>query len=359
MNTINHSENTIRKSDHAIMLDWLQSSLNKWREKLTLNVLLLQLLLLPLISSGCFTHKTYREEGYKNVNGVNVFFRIKGKGEPVIILHGGPGMYHDELYPYFDELAKSHQVIFYDQRGNGKSALEKIDSTTFTEELLVEELEGLREAFGIQKLNIIGHSWGGLLAMYYAVKYPENVKRLVLVDAAPVNTDLLIKSHQNQISRFSPEELEHLQNLWESKEYLEGNPDVHNDAMRLSEGKVFSKKSVIDDYMGVASFNKQTAKNAVKINPLATNMKLNIHVQDQLSSINCPTLIIQGDDDFIVREAPQLARRLIQQSELVFIKGAGHYPHIEQPKTFNQELEMFLNKPVKPLSHKRLQGIGK
>lgn len=78
---------------------------------------------------------------------------------------------------------------------------------------MVEDLEELRKAFEIDKLNIIGHSWGGLLAMYYTVEYPENVSCLILVDAEPVNSDLLIKSYEKQISMFQPEEWEYEQKL--------------------------------------------------------------------------------------------------------------------------------------------------
>lgn len=293
---------------------------------------------------GCESGNIVIEEGYKKVNGVNHFYKIVGKGEPFILLHGGPGMYHNELFPFFLDFAKSNKVIFYDQRGNGKSTLERIDSTTFTVELMIEDLEELRKEFGIDKLNIIGHSWGGLLAMYYAVKYPENLNRLILVDAAPVNTDLLIKCYEKQISMFEPEEWEYVQKLLESEDYLAGNPEVHNEAMRISEGTVFSNKDVIDDYMKVAAFNETTAKNAVALNYLATQMKLNIHVQDRLSNIKCPTLIINGKDDFIVEEVPRLVNKLITNSEIVFIEHAGHYPYIENKEDFFNEVDKFIKK---------------
>jgi len=284
------------------------------------------------------------EEGYKKVNGVDHFYKAVGSGEPFIVLHGGPGMYHDELYPFFLDFAKSHRVIFYDQRGNGKSTLARIDSTTFTVELMVEDLEELRKEFGIEKLNIIGHSWGGLLAMYYAVQYPGHVRRLILVDAAPVNTELLIKCYEKQISMFAPEEWERVQQLWNSEEYKAGNPAAHNEAMRISEGTIFSNKAVIDDYMNAAAFNETTAKNAVALEEQARQMKLHIHVQDRLSSIDCPTLIINGKDDFIVEEAPQLAHELIANSEIVWVEGAGHYPYIEQSDVFFVELDKFIRK---------------
>lgn len=301
-------------------------------------------LIMGFLLCGCNTGNPVVEEGYKRVNGVNHFYKIVGHGEPYITLHGGPGMYHDELLPFFLDFAKSNKVIFYDQRGNGKSTLERIDNTTFNVELLVEDLEELRKEFGVKKLNIIGHSWGGLLAMYYSVKYPDNVKRLILVDAAPVNTDLLKKSYQKQMSMFKPEELEQLQKLYQSEDFLAGNPNILNEAMRISEGAVFSNKDMIDEYMKVAAFNERTAKNAVLLNDLATQIKLNIHVQDRLSNINCPTLIINGKDDFIVEEAYLLANKLIADSEIVLIKEAGHYPFIENKKDFFSELDNFIKR---------------
>ncbi len=305
---------------------------------------LITICILGVFMVQCNSDRLMTEDGFKEVNGVKHYYKIVGEGEPYIILHGGPGMYHDELYPFFLDFANAHKVIFYDQRGNGKSILEKIDSTTFNVDLMVEDLEGLRKEFGVDKLNIIGHSWGGLLAMYYGVKYPENLKRLILVDAAPVNTELLIASYRKQMTMFKPEDLERVKELWDSKGFLEGDPKVLNEAMRISEGTVFSNKSFIDDYMEVAAFNEITAKNAVALNELATQMKLNIHVQDKLSNINCPTLIIYGKDDFIVEEAVQLTNQLITNSEVVYIENSGHYPYIENKKSFFDELTRFIER---------------
>ena len=96
--------------------------------------------------------------------------------------------------------------------------------------------------------------------------------------------------------------------------------------------------------MKVGAFNETTAKNAVLLNDLATQMKLNIYVQDRLLNINCPTLIINGKDDFIVEEAYQLVNKLIVHSEIVLIEEAGHYPFIENKKDFFNELDNFIKR---------------
>ena len=284
------------------------------------------------------------EEGYVEANGVKHYYRTVGQGEPFILLHGGPGMYHDELYPFFLDFAKNHKVIFYDQRGNGKSRLEVVDSSTFNVELMVEDLEAIRKSFGIEKLNIIGHSWGGLLAMYYAAAYPDHVERLILVDAAPVNTELLIKCYQNLVSMYTPEEWDYVQKLWSSDEFLAGDPKTHNEALYISEGAVFSNKAMIDEYMKAAVFTQETAKNSVALNELATKMKLTIHVQDRLSNITCPTLIINGKDDFIIEEAVQMTHKLIANSEVTYVDHAGHYPFVENKTEFFKMLNDFIER---------------
>jgi len=284
----------------------------------------------------------YHEEGYKQVNGIPHFYEIIGTGEPFVFLHGGPGMWHDELVPSFLDFAQNHQCVFYDQRGNGNSLMENIDESNFTTDLLVEDLEALRKEFGLEQMNIIGHSWGGLLGMYYTSKYPQNVKRLILIDAAPVNTELLIQSYENMMGRFSEADWNRLQAMYESEAYIAGDPDAHNEAMRLSEGVTFHNEQARDEYFKIAVFDETKAKNAVAINGPARGMKLNITVQDQLQNIACPTLIVQGEKDFIVPEAAELANQLIRNSRLAFINQSGHYPFMENREEFFKTLDNFL-----------------
>ncbi len=86
-----------------------------------MKIKILLLIIISFIIASCSNDSIFIEEGYKDINGVNHYYKIVGEGEPYILLHGGPGMYHDELYPFFLDFAQSNKVIFYDQRGNGKS----------------------------------------------------------------------------------------------------------------------------------------------------------------------------------------------------------------------------------------------
>ena len=281
--------------------------------------------------------------GRVEVNGVSHFYRMLGEGEPFVVLHGGPGMWHDELLPFFGDLASDHQVVFYDQRGNGKSVMGEITSENFTVDWLVADLDALRVAWGFDSFGIVGHSWGGLLAMYYASRHPERVDRLVLIDPAPPNSQLLVESYHQLLGRLSPDERDRLEALYESDEYLAGDPGAHNHAMRLSEGVTFHVPEARDQYFELVSFDEETARNMVAISGPARDMKLNITVQDELANIDCPTLILSGEHDFIVEASLRLIQSLIAGSEAVVVPESGHYPFIEQPHAFAQTLREFLD----------------
>ena len=116
---------------------------------------------------------------YAKINGAKLWYEIKGSGDPIVLIPGGPGNSHLYLTPWFDELAKNHKVIYFDAFGRGKSDRAK-DSTEYTFQRDIEDLEGLRKALGFDKWTVLGHSYGGMVAQAYALEYPASVDKLVL-----------------------------------------------------------------------------------------------------------------------------------------------------------------------------------
>ena len=120
-----------------------------------------------------------------DLNGVRLYTRRAGEGPPVVVLHGGPGAHHDYLLPQYDHLTEGGRaLLYYDQRGGGKSPVAREVPVGWREH--VADLEALRLHWALDRLTLLGYSWGGLLALLYALEHPDRIERLALVSAAPV-----------------------------------------------------------------------------------------------------------------------------------------------------------------------------
>ena len=116
------------------------------------------------------------------VNGVTLYTRRIGAGPLVVVLHGGPGAHHDYLLPQYDRLAKGRELFYYDQRGGGQSPVPREEPLGWREH--VADLDGIRESLGLERITLLGYSWGGLLALLYMLEHPGAVERLALVSPA-------------------------------------------------------------------------------------------------------------------------------------------------------------------------------
>src|SRR5579862_7414059 len=142
--------------------------------KLSLATLLLAAL------AGAQTPAVYpQQDGFVDAHGVLIYYQTLGQGTPLLIVHGGPGASHDYFLPYLLPLARHHKLIFIDERGSGKS--EKLeDPSGYTVENMVEDVEAVRQGLKLGKVSLLGHSFGGVLAQAYALKYQKNLTHLVL-----------------------------------------------------------------------------------------------------------------------------------------------------------------------------------
>ena len=119
------------------------------------------------------------QQGYVDAQGEMIYYEIIGHGPPLMIVHGGPGASHDYFLPYLLPLARQNRLIFIDERGSGRS--EKLDDPSgYTVENMVEDVEAVRQELGLGKVSLLGHSYGGVLAQAYALKYQQNLTHLIL-----------------------------------------------------------------------------------------------------------------------------------------------------------------------------------
>src|SRR5579864_8419429 len=119
------------------------------------------------------------KEGFIDVNGLFLYYTEIGQGEPLVVLHGGPGGSHSYFLPFLLPLARNNRLIFMDERGSGRSGKLQ-DPSGYTVDNMAADVEALRTALNLGSINVLGHSFGGVVAQRYALKYPKNVSHMIL-----------------------------------------------------------------------------------------------------------------------------------------------------------------------------------
>jgi proline iminopeptidase len=283
------------------------------------------------------------EEGKKTVNGVDLYFKAIGIGDTIIVLHGGPGLDHTELLPQYQQLAKDFRLLFYDQRACGKSD-GSFDENSINVDTYVEDLDGIRRAFGIKKAKVLGYSWGGLLAMFYTIKHPEAVDKLILVDSAPASLTELQDFGKVLDQRRSDAEKKQLAEIRSSAEYLAGDPKVVRASNRLGFRAYCFDPDRAKDI--TVEFTPKSAKAFIEVGNLfdKTLFGPGYDIHAKLKGISCPTLIVHGDTDPIQPKFLKTVSDEIKGSRFVLLEKCGHFSHVEQPDGLFATIAKFARK---------------
>lgn len=286
--------------------------------------------------------QTIIKEGFIQTNGIKTYYKTIGTGEPLIVVHGGPGLAHNYLLPKFKRLAENYQVIFYDQRACGKtSGDENPDQISVGN--LVEDLEALRNAMGIKKMNLIGQSWGGILALNYSIKYPKNLKNLIVLESGPCSSEYEIE--KRVMERLTKEEIAKLTEITTSEEFKNHDPKSYINYLLL----IFKAYFYDISFHKELDFNYFTTEMIKKNNisePMFAKYFNDFDIYDKLEIINCPTLIIHGKYDVIPYQAIERVYNCIPESELILFENCGHFAHIEKNEEYFNAIEKFLSENI-------------
>jgi len=293
------------------------------------------------------------QEGFVDANGMMIYYKTLGRGEPLVILHGGPGASHDYFLPYLLPLARHNRLVFIDERGSGRS--QKLeDPKGYTIENMVEDVETVRQALGLGKINLLGHSFGGALAQAYALKYQENLAHLILGStwsSTKAMNDVFVKMKQDM-----PAELR------DRIEKMEG-------AGLFGHGKEYERNRYTADYMIAAwgeGYFPYVYHNHPDPNydPIAQgntawdlyremwgehgefvidgNLK-SVEYTDQLATIKVPTLIVVGEYDECDPSLSRTMQQKIAGAKLAIMPNSGHMTFVDQTGLFVRTVDGFLH----------------
>ncbi|HEV7515746.1 MAG TPA: alpha/beta fold hydrolase [Thermoanaerobaculia bacterium] len=268
--------------------------------------------------------------------GASVYYEVLGggPGTPLVVANGGPGFDHAYLHvsDIWSALARDRPVVLYDQRGNGRSGgLKTGQSCTLADQ--IADLEALRAHLGYARIDLLGHSWGGYLAMAYASRHPDRIERLVLADsAAPKWADTLFL-----FKEVYPEGVER-QDALAFADTL-GDTAAGDASLREYMAMLFYSPEKRDGFLAAAPGFRYSRSVNQAVNTDLARFDLN----PELPKLRFPALVVTGRYDMNV--APATAYRIhraIPGSKFMVFERSGHLPFYEEPEAFLKGIGDFL-----------------
>lgn len=271
-------------------------------------------------------------EAFVRVNGVSLFTRSVGSGPDVLVLHGGPGAHHDYLLPQFDLLATRRRLRYYDQRGGGRSPVERDTPVGWREQ--VADLDALITHWRLSPATLLAYSWGALLALLYTVHHADRVGRLALVSPAAASARGRAEFERRFAKQAQDPRIAEARKRLAESGLRETDPDAHRQ-------RVFE--------LAVAPYFRDPDR-ARELTPFRVSGRTqddvwrslgDYDVTGDLERLRVPSLVIHGRHDPIpLWTAEDTARRL--NAELVVLEESGHVPYVEETSQFAAVLDRFL-----------------
>jgi proline iminopeptidase len=274
---------------------------------------------------------------------VRLFVQEEGRGTPVIVIHGGPGLDSRSVAPDLEPLARHHRVIFYDQRGSGRSTL----STDVTADVMVRDLDALRQRLGLARVALLGHSWGGGLAALYASAHPTRVSRLVLVSSMPLRAITLDVMEHNLFSRLTADESGKLRRIVHAR--LNATTEEEDVSSCRDYWAILLKAYYADPAAAARSRGEVCAgsgaalANGLRVNGSVLEGLGHFDLTSKMSRLRMPTLVIHGDVDPLPVESASQWAKTVPGARLLILPNSGHAPFVEQPDLFFHAVDQFLD----------------
>ena len=268
----------------------------------------------------------------REIRGITLFERRVGNGPPTVVLHGGPGAHHDYLLPGFDALARGRELIYYDQRGGGRSPVSRDTPVGWREQ--VADLEALRQAWGLEQLTLAGYSWGGLLALLYAVEQPARVARLALVSPAPGWR----QAREEFERRFAQRNL--------APELQRQRADLRDSGLREQDPAAYAQRLF---ELSVAPYFHDPER-ARELTPFRVTGRTqqevwaslaNYDLRPALAGLSIPAVVLHGESDPIPMATARTVAELLG-AEFHPLANCGHVPYVEALDEFVRVMDGFL-----------------
>jgi len=283
------------------------------------------------------------------LGSTTLYSRAIGQGRPVIVLHGGPDFDHGYLLPELDRLGDAFRLVYYDQRGRGRSA-DNVQPQDVTLASDLDDIDRVRRHYGLDAVVLLGHSWGAVLAVEYALRNPTRVSHLILMNPAPVSVSDLAAVRKTYLERLG-EAMDRQRAILASAAYQAGDPEAVATRYRIHFQPSLKRPEDYEKMMARmrAGFVSQGKDGIVKARAVEDRLMRDTwevpgyDLLPKLAGLAVPTLVIAGDHDFMVGAAGRIARA-IPRAELVTVKDCGHFAFLECAREVRDALNSFFGR---------------
>jgi proline iminopeptidase len=287
---------------------------------------------------------TVARESRIPVGGADLYSRELGQGTAIIVLHGGPDFDHTYLLPDMDRLSDSFHLIYYDQKGRGRSA-DHVQPEDVTLASDIADLERVGEYFHLDSVVLLGHSWGTVLALEYALRYPERVSHMILMNPAPASTEDFKQMRKERLAKIG-DDLDRLNAARASAGYKEGDPDAVAAYYRIHFKPAVARPEDLEKVIASlrSTFTSGGILKARAIEDRLMNDTWSSPEYDllpKLKTLRTPTLVIYGDHDFIPAATAAHITQAIPNARMVTLKDCGHFSYRECPVVVRDHIDAF------------------
>ena len=271
--------------------------------------------------------------------GVSLWYQAVGTGgDTVIVVHGGPGSHSGYFLPDLQPLSRGRTLIFYDQRGGGRSTLVG-DSARLTAADHVRDLEAVRRHFGLDRLTLVGHSWGGALVGLYAAEHPERVRRILLVSAMPLRMEAYA-AEQAERQRARPLDTARVRQL---RALAASGRDTLDPVGACRERVALVADSTTPHARGsFCDASPEALRNGPRVAAATMRSLAGRDRRQGLDRVTAPALVIHGADDAIPPSSAREWAETLGNARLLLIPHARHAPYAEAPDAFFPAADRFL-----------------
>ena len=271
-----------------------------------------------------------------------LYSRTLGDGPPIVVLHGGPDFDHFYLLPELDRLADRFRLVYYDQRGRGRSSpgVEPGEVTLASE---LDDVDSVRRHFGFDRVALLGHSWGGVLAMEYATRNPHHVSHLILVNTGPASADDF-QVFRDHLLRIRPAgDVERMQAIAAGAPYQAGDLEAEAEFYRLHFLPTLQQPERLEQLVGRLRANF-TAESVLKARAIEQRLYDETWRSDgydllpKLRAVQIPTLVLHGEGDFVPVALAAHIAEAVPRARLTVLPECGHFAYLEEPDAVHEQV---------------------